>query len=253
MKTILKVIRFAFAILLSVNAIQDTSYAATPKFHCHHGGQTGKGGKVARAGILLIKKYGQNPQDYAVLVGESVQSHKNVRPGNLSAWNFPGGQVDSRKDKYTTGTAQRECGEEFHVKVPVGRKDSYLYSNFQHNAGSPIQLFFVRNDRVSATVIHSRMKKALRNPKLPHDQRETYDCRALPVQKLLDAARHVIRAGFPNPGQGGANGRNHPCYTVISRNGLPTRIDAYYLSAVAYNLKGAIHRFNALCPGANFH
>lgn len=34
-KTVLKVIRFAFALLISVNAMQETSYAAAPKFQRH--------------------------------------------------------------------------------------------------------------------------------------------------------------------------------------------------------------------------
>ncbi|WP_010301477.1 NUDIX domain-containing protein [Candidatus Odyssella thessalonicensis] len=113
---------FLACTMTSLNAMQ-----VQPDFKCHHGGEQGRGGEVARAGLLLIKEYG--PNDYAVLVGEDRHSHVRCKQnGGISLWNFPGGKCDFKKDTNSAETAQRETEEEFHIIIPVTpHKTPYLY------------------------------------------------------------------------------------------------------------------------------
>jgi 8-oxo-dGTP pyrophosphatase MutT (NUDIX family) len=247
----LLIFQIASLLLLIAGTISHVEAAAK----CHHGGLNNKGGKVSRAGILIIKHYSKHKKDYAIFVGENIHTHHKAlkNPKFSSVWNFPGGKYDAKKDKLSTHTAMREYREEFHVPAPsISHKTPYIYSNRGSNAGNPIQLFFVRNDGIKTTVIHHAIQTALKNPALPTDQREINDCRAIPIQNILNAAKATIAAGFPDPSRPGPQGRHHPCYFVKSRSGQLTRIEAYYLQAIAREYQQAKKHFNALCPGANF-
>ncbi|WP_010301473.1 hypothetical protein [Candidatus Odyssella thessalonicensis] len=104
----------------------------------------------------------------------------------------------------------------------------------------------MRDDSVSAREITKAMQAALNNPALRRDQQETYACRAIPVQNLINAAAAIRKAGFPGPATRDRN------YIIHSREGQPTRLDVFYVLALAYNLEWAVKQFNNLCPGANF-
>jgi hypothetical protein len=195
-----------------------TQSNASQHFTCNHGQD-----KVERAGIILVKKYGNNLRDYCVLVGED-RSHKY--------WNFPAGGCDYHLDKdakgrrFTTYTAARETFEETGSMVAINPK-KLAGKPFIYSPRHKIQLFVWRDDKLKARSLTQACQACAHNHKLPHSRREVLQYRAIPIIDLLAAANGIHNAGYPKEAQ------NPGLYTVYSRNGHATRLQGNYLRAIA--------------------
>lgn len=197
-----------------------------------------KAGKVERAGIILIKKYGKG--DYAVIVGED----KNIlkKHGKLVV-SFTAGGCE-RKDKYTTVTASRETKEETNNNViiqskPLTKAPSIFNISKKAlnnpNAGG-IQLFVQRVNNVSVNKLNQDIKKGI---KRQHGYGEMSAFYAIPLKDLMIAAKKVANAGFPHS----SNKNPHPAYRLLTRgdgkgnNRTQVYFQGNYLRAIAKNIK----------------
>jgi 8-oxo-dGTP pyrophosphatase MutT (NUDIX family) len=193
-------------------------------------------GKVERAGVVLLKKYKSATGHMVpcILLGQDARLHYV---------NFPGGGCE-KKDVTSVHTAMRETMEETGglLKLPHLGMAPYIYS--PHHK---IQLFVYRDDNLSVRKLASSVKMACQNKRLPYAYREVNDYYAVPVQSVLDAAKEIMRYGFPQskslprPGmaKAGFNHRKQPVYQLISNSGKPIQLHYAYLSAIARDYMNA--------------
>lgn len=213
--------RFFTRALLALSLLTSTANsvdAASKDFTCRQGTQ-----KVERAGVILVKKYGHNPLDFAIMVGED---HSRAH------WNVPGGGVDHRLDRdnqgrrLTTYTAARETMEETGGMISIHpgnlMKRPYIYAPRQK-----IQLYVFRDDHISTRMLTAACQTAQVNPLLPRSHKEVLQYRAIPVRELLTALDRLAAAGYPSSKQA------PHLYVVRSRNGHPTKLQGNYMRAMA--------------------
>ena len=237
------------------------SYAANTELDCKHG-------VVQRAGVALVKKYPNSKPglDLAVLVGvhpQAVFNHSQY--GAVPRVNFFGGSCDTT-DKSSAHAAVRELYEETSKAVKLdpsalqnGARGyaGYAYSGDKKAKGAPstpgfnyIQMFFLRDDNLSASQLSKIQSAALNNPKLSHHYKETKETVAIPLQDILDRAR--LMATLEQTRQ--YKQLDHPNTYIFETRGdgqgndrKKVMIDRYYLKNLARDIVRDPNNFADIC------
>lgn len=195
-------------------------------------------GKVERAGVILIKKYGKN--DFAVIVGEDqsiLQNHGN------HVVSFTAGGCE-KNDKYTTETAARETKEETNNHVNIKPKAlisaPYVYSVSQRGLNNPsaggIKLFVKMANNVSVDDLNQDIKRGIKGKRGYGEMSAFY---AIPLKDLVCAAKKVANSGFSSS----PNKTPHTNYMILTRgdgkgnNRKKVYFQENYLRAIAKNIK----------------
>lgn len=217
-------------------------------------------GYVERAGVALVKYYPntQNPDlAYGVIVGSDAGKKAS---GNIPYVNFFAGKCET-KDKYSTTVAVRELEEETGGAIKLGPHQlrrgtgdshyyGYVYSgdHAQTNTHGKnyIQLFFWRDDQVSAAQISQAQKAAIQNPSLPRCWKEADNSYVIPLKDLLQRARTI--KGLESSGQ--HNEAKKDVYYVFETRGDGTganRTKVYLDPQYMRNLARDLTRFEDMC------
>ncbi len=182
-----------------LNLSPSSLFAANAELDCTHG-------VVERAGVALVKNYPNSKPglDLSVFVGVHPQAVFNHhRHGAIPRVNFFGGSCDTT-DKTSEHAAVRELYEETSKAVKLSASAlqngapgyaGYAYSGDKRVKGAKntpglnyIQMFFLRDDNLSASQISKVQSAGLKNPKLAHHFKETKETVAIPLKDLLHRA-----------------------------------------------------------------
>ncbi len=236
-------------------------FAANAELDCTHG-------VVQRAGVALVKKYPNSKPglDMAVMVGVHPHAVFNSHQhGPVPRVNFFGGSCDTT-DSSSAHAAVRELYEETSKAVNLNASAlqngargyaGYVYSGDKKAKGAPstpglnyIQMFFLRDDNLSASQISKVQSAALKNPKLAHHFKETKETVAIPLQDLLDRARHM--AHLEQTGQ--YTQLDHPNTYIFETRGdgqgngrKKVFMERHYLKNVARDIVRDANNFPGIC------
>lgn len=178
---------------------------------------------VERAGVVLLKKYGEN--DWAILLGEkngTMNEHKSV--------NFPAGIAQNGETRDLRDAAIREMKEETggpHSPLKDVTKDQlsnrYLEST---NESSKIRLYFLDVTplrTVGKDSLTKAVNTALSDPSLSSDFKEVSGYWAVAVQDIVKAAKRV-KNGSNSAGKRRFKSRG---------NNTQLQLESYYTQALA--------------------
>lgn len=236
-------------------------FAVNAELDCAHG-------VVQRAGVALVKKYPNSKPglDMAVFVGVHPKAVFNSHQyGPVPRVNFFGGSCDTT-DQSSAHAAVRELYEETSKAVKLNASAlqngargyaGYVYSGDKKAKGAPstpglnyIQMFFLRDDNLSASQLSKVQSAALKNPKLAHHFKETKETVAIPLQDLLDRARHM--ANLEQTGQ--YKQLDHPNTYIFETRGdgqgngrKKVFMERHYLKNMARDIIRDANNFPGIC------
>jgi len=236
-------------------------FAANAELDCAHG-------VVQRAGVALVKKYPNSKPglDLGVLVGVHPQAVFNSHQyGPVPRVNFFGGSCDTT-DKSSAHAAVRELYEETSKAVKLNASAlqngargyaGYVYSGDKKAKGAPstpglnyIQMFFLRDDNLSASQLSKVQSAALKNSKLSHHFKETKETVVIPLQDLLDRAR--LMANLQQTGQ--YRQLDHPNTYIFETRGdgqgngrKKVFMERHYLKNIARDIIRDANNFPGIC------
>ena len=239
-----------------LNLSPSSLFAANAELDCAHG-------VVQRAGVALVKKYPNSKPGLDTVVFVGVHPHavfNHNQHGAIPRVNFFGGSCDTT-DKSSAHAAVRELYEETSKAVKLDpsalNNAGYVYSGDKKAKGAPdtpgfnyIQMFFLRDDNLSASQISKVQSAALKNPKLAHHFKETKETVAIPLQDLLDRAQYM--ANLQQTGQ--TRLLDHPNTYIFETRGdgqgngrQKVFMERHYLKNVARDIIRDANNFPGIC------